>query len=382
VMPMLLDPASTPTDLARTLPSRRAGSSTLTAKKLPPIGSPVKRSKLDWQSLEPFRGPAAVPEWDPANSPSHKSPPAGFRKASQYRRKLPSAFHGDVECLLEAFIAHQKRLSGQWRPTRQAKLAPVKTMKRSLRIQHQSEAAAESHDYFVMTAGLVGVGSQRFPVGDAPSFEAVLQAFFRTASEEELDMMVQYAEPLIAWRRREFERRSWVEQAHARLGRMAQYAFTEPAAMAYGVREGKADLSIDSFAEAVALHRKGVDPDSLSIPGLRNMQAMAGINRMQIAAADPRIAEIVEAAGEDGSMNLDDLLTHVSWEPTLSDAFEAIVRIGSAKRDNLKNGYWRKTVPKSVQEPRRQLRPPQQADYARRPQLRTMHRSMSLVMAS
>jgi len=263
----------------------------------------------------------------------------------------------DLKVLVESWISCQKK-SPRWRPVRQQAtvLAPLKDrlIKRSLRelvdacanpesAAEQQQHSTELEAFNQLTTGLGGCGSGQFPIGQAPSFEAVLCAFFRSATSWEIADMVQYAEPLVAWRKREFERKRWVEHARARWGPMVQHAFASDKSFALGVRKRSKELSIDAFAEAAALQRLGVDADLMAIANVRNLKTMAGISRVAVASEDPRLSDLVHAAGDEGLLELDDLLEHVSWEPSLRAEFESIAKIGCAKRDNLKNGYWKGT---------------------------------------
>jgi len=278
------------------------------------------------------------------------SPPGGLRKEKgrcvSTEGDLPAELHGDLQVLLETFIAAQKRSGQPWRPVRQAQLAPVKIARQSLRELSSAGPEADEDFYSTMTSGLVNLRSNCFPVSCAPSFEAVLRGFFRTVTPEELEAMLRHVEPLISWRKREFERRAWVYQANA-LGRTVTYAFARDDAFCYGVVcDGAKPLSVDLFAEAVALHRAGVNPDSLAVANLRNLSTMASVNRELVAADDACIARIIEAASDEGGMSLDDLITHVSYEPSLRSEFETIVKIGSVRRENMKNGFWKRPLTK------------------------------------
>ena len=336
------------------------------SRPLPPLGevrtqpkskpTPPLR-KAVWPELCHLRGTMALmrgsctQDATVVSSPAKAkaSPPGGLRKEKgrcvSTEGDLPAELHGDLQVLLETFIAAQKRSGQPWRPVRQAQLAPVKIARQSLRELSSAGPEADEDFYSTMTRG-VHLRSNCVPVSCAPSFEAVLRGFFRTVTPEELEAMLRHAEPLISWRKREFERRAWVYQANA-LGRTVTYAFARDDAFCYGVVcDGAKLLSVDLFAEAVALHRAGVNPDSLAVANLRNLSTMASVNRELVAADDACIARIVEAASDEGGMSLDDLITHVSYEPSLRSEFETIVKIGSVRRENMKNGFWKRPLTK------------------------------------
>lgn len=195
------------------------------------------------------------------------------------------------------------------------------------------------------------MGSDQFPVEAAPSFEAVLRVFFREATEVEIETMLNFAEPAIAWQQRQYERECWCEQTRATLGDAIRCAFAPQESRGSSTSEPL--VVIKDFVETLALHHLGVDPGAFSTPDLQNLRLLAKLQRVR-AAEGMRQKELLELADENGNASADEVLELMSRQEPLRTRFESIVQLGIARRDNLVNGYW---MPKAVSGRHRNKRP-------------------------
>jgi len=153
----------------------------------------------------------------------------------------------------------------------------------------------------------------------APSFEAVLQCYFRTASPDELEAMLCFAEPAIKWAMEKDARNRWVE-AQASLTPQILNAFPNEKDGTVG------ELCVDAFVEAVGLHRQGVSPEMAA-------RTLEILQHADVAlGADQRLDEVYKAQDEDGTIDVQVLVESVSWQPSLREAFEEILVLGNAIR--------------------------------------------------
>ena len=198
-------------------------------------------------------------------------------------------------------------------------------------------------------------------LGDASSFEEAVRRYFEDATDSELDDMLGIAEPLVAWRKREFESGQWV-----RATRMTQADAVHSAFGVSGAHTGSLSgashrrlLFVDAFLRAATLHGEGVDPATLRMADMRNLRVHAHLQRRGGArnGADKTdldaFEQLLSTVTTDGRITLDDLLDVVSSIDALRSNFEAIVRIGISHRQGLKNGYWRAANAPSAHSPRR-----------------------------
>jgi len=308
----------------------------------------------------------------------------------------------DVANLLEAFITKQKESAcGEWRPVRQPVrpdiIASPLRLRRALSpfsrsgspLRSPSRAASPvrspgrartpsrartplSDRYSCLTSGLVGCPSSNFPTEGATSFETVLRAFFigmhwssdrgsrvATVSDRELEAVLMYAEPVVASRKREFERQKWVRETSASLHNQIVRAFgvggssaTLRALARQATDEGneaESRVALDAFLEATKLHEAGIEPKDF---GQADLRRLAKIQRVGAHPAPHNEGgpasfllsahELVESVGAGGSLTMEELIDHVSFFPPEHRAvFAQIVRIGCARRHSAIYGYWR-----------------------------------------
>ena len=332
----------------------RDGPSALRA--LPPVRGPPRSTSalLDPSATTQSNQADASQGMKPNNIKARKLPPQSRCSIDH----LTVRNRSDLNNLLESFVARQKMNKAQWRPTRQPIMRSFSALPRkqtspqtrqathhwrlSCRaIENSASAPLTVNDFRALTTGLVSMGSERFPVESAPSFEAVLRVFFREATEVEIETMVSFAEPTIAWQQRQFERECWCEQTWTDHGDAIRRAFAP--------LESESDSTIEllvvikDFAETLALHRLGVDPVAFSAPNLQNLRLLAKLQRVR-ATEGMRQRELLELADENGNASVEDVLDLVSRQDAVRTRFESIVQLGIARRQNLMNGYW---MPKS-----------------------------------
>lgn len=198
-----------------------------------------------------------------------------------------------------------------------------------------------------MTSGLRRVPAERFPVGSAPHFEAVLRAYFLAATQAEIGEMLRIAESVVALRKREADRHRWVGQTRASLSDSIRRAFEDTTGVGSEPRAVLAPRMLDvrTFAEAARLRRQvnagTVDPATFRVANLRNLRLLASLQRSPALGDDPELEQVVCAADLNGKLCLDDLLDLVSYQEGLRDAFKEITLLGCARRYNQMNGYWK-----------------------------------------
>ena len=355
----------------------RAGCCT-TAEMIPPKALPAcKPPKALAALLDKLEQTAA--QTLATYSPTHlkSSPPmrmkqtlspisqAGRRQQQQLR--LPRHVQQDVQALTMAFIRQQHEKTGSqfenWKPYRISKSPPkspillqdvpavdaselqqalqggalppvkppVKPSRRSplakaLRAKQRSEVpsledlelkqrrdgemASYAWSYLVLPG-------PTWVVDQAPSFEYVLRKYYRTASSEVIEAMLQSGEPLME----EAISKAWKSEMREHRSEAIRQAFVT------GDADSDGGLCLTEFREVVALHRGKRRPS-------RSVSASHG--RMDAAEQD-ELTSIFCAADRDGNgiLDFDEFLELVSSQAELRRDFEKIVQLGCARRQLL-----------------------------------------------
>lgn len=304
-------------------------------------------------------------------SPTHlkSSPPMRVKQAlspisqagrrQQQQLRLPGHVQQDVKALIMAFIKQQHEKTGSqhenWKPYRTSKspillqdvpavdaselqqalqggaLPPVKPSRRSplakaLRAKQRSEVpsledlelkqrrdgemASYAWSYLVLPG-------PTWVVDQAPSFEYVLRKYYRTASSDVIEAMLQSGEPLME----EAISKAWKSEMREHRSEAIRQAFVT------GDADGDGGLCLTEFREVVALHRGKRCP---------SRSASASHGRMDAAEQD-ELASIFCAADRDGNgvLDFDEFLDLVSSQAELRRDFEKIVQLGCARRQLL-----------------------------------------------
>lgn len=178
-------------------------------------------------------------------------------------------------------------------------------------------------------------------------------------SDRELEAVLVYAEPVVASRKREFERQKWVRETSANLHNQIVRAFgvggssaTLRALARQATDEGseaERRVALDAFLEATELHEAGVEPKDFGQADLRRLAkiqrvgAHAAPHSEGVPASLLSVRELVESVGAGGSLTVEELIDHTSFFPLEFRAvFAQIVRIGCARRQSAIYGYWRR----------------------------------------
>jgi len=282
---------------------------------------------------------------DASQLPPVRPPPRGTKDKPNvpWDSRGPTVhIRADVRSLLEAFIAQQKAAGAPWKPVRHhpgtlpavvVGLSPLKTTMSRL-------------DPWQCHAGL----SLHTALDGASSFEAALRKFRRDATEEEIETVLEYAQPMAAYRQREYERYHWVR---------AQAANVEPLLFAFaaataaeeapsGAGQGGSQtalsrlLSARAYVEAVILHRRGAGPSDFKMADMKNMKVLAGLYRspavgsMDVEPAprtlDVLTAELMGAADPRGRLSVEELIEWASSDESLRVEFEPVVLIGCVRQ--------------------------------------------------
>jgi len=292
---------------------------------------------------------------DASQLPPVRPPPRGTKDGQNVpmdSRRPTVQIRADVRSLLEAFIAQQKAAGAPWKPVRHhpgtlpgaafAGLSPLKTTMSRL-------------DPWQCHAGL----SLHAVLDGTSSFEAALRRFRRDATEEEIETVLEYAQPMVAYRQREYERYHWVR---AQAVNMEPLLFAFAAATAAeeappGAGQGGSQaalgrlLSAQAYVEAMILHRRGAGPSDFKMADMKNMKVLAGLYRSPAVGSmdaepaprtlDVLTAELIGAADPRGRLSVEELIEWASSDESLRAEFEPVVLIGCARRRSMIHGYWK-----------------------------------------
>jgi len=237
------------------------------------------------------------------------------RSADVVTSGLSWSVQNDVRTLIEVFVKKQRdNESDAWLPIR----APTSHCVYAMGLNKKGSMLERwaSSNYGTWTGGLT---SDCFSLEGADSFEAVLRCYFRTVSPEELEAMLTLAEPAIKWAMEADARRRWIKEQRALYNQILN-AFPNEKDNTVG------ELCVDSFVEAVGLHRQGVSPElaARTLEILQHADVTLG--------ADQRLDELHKAANDDNTIDAELLIESVAWHPSLRAAFSEIVVLGSAVR--------------------------------------------------
>lgn len=228
-------------------------------------------------------------------------------------KRLPHHVRCHVLQLFEAFTASDQPVRPLRDPRTRVVAASLQRMK-SRREGNSSCASktpsqeAGSNDRAYRTS-MRPVTADATAVQQLQSFETLLRTYYRSATRAEMEAMLTLATPSMA----AVDRRRWVAKTKATHERAIRMAFLMSDA------DGDGELSLQEFADAVAIHRR-----EGTLPNGPNGRILS----------DAELEAVFHAHDKDrnGQLDLEEFLDVVGSHPSLACEFEGILRHGVIKR--------------------------------------------------